>query len=170
MLENCWEDLLPLSHKSISEVGHWCWAFRPGSRSVFQFIPKVFTTLPYSLCLAHGLTSEALTTFTGHFLKSGVTSLSTFKAELLCHCSCSVWYHFLALRLQCKKIHFKMLLCRTESCWSVTYCMCRGCVAWRSIGQSLLSSHSQLSGCLYRYTHPTAANACPHTAQRALPL
>ena len=23
-------DLLPFSHKSISEVGHWCWAIRPG--------------------------------------------------------------------------------------------------------------------------------------------
>ena len=30
------------SATSISEVGHWCWAFRPGSQSAFQFIPKVF--------------------------------------------------------------------------------------------------------------------------------
>jgi hypothetical protein len=25
----------------MSEVGHGCWAIRPGSQSVFQFIPKV---------------------------------------------------------------------------------------------------------------------------------
>jgi hypothetical protein len=30
------------SATSITEVGHWCWAIRPGSQSVFQFIPKVF--------------------------------------------------------------------------------------------------------------------------------
>lgn len=34
-------DLLSFSHKSISGVGHWCWTIRPGSQSVFQFIPKV---------------------------------------------------------------------------------------------------------------------------------
>ena len=42
----CWNiaegDLLPFSHKSISEVRHWCWTIMPGSQSVFQFIPKVF--------------------------------------------------------------------------------------------------------------------------------
>jgi hypothetical protein len=48
----CWESFpldigapllgLPFSHKSISEVGHWCWAIRPSSQSAFQFIPKVF--------------------------------------------------------------------------------------------------------------------------------
>ena len=42
MLEHCCGDFLPFSHKSISEVGHWCWAIRPGSQSAFQFIPKVF--------------------------------------------------------------------------------------------------------------------------------
>ena len=42
MLEHCCGDLLPFSHRSISEVGHWCWAIRPGSQSAFQFIPKVF--------------------------------------------------------------------------------------------------------------------------------
>ena len=40
MLEHCCGDLF--SHKSRSEVGYWCWAIRPGSQSVFQFIPKVF--------------------------------------------------------------------------------------------------------------------------------
>ena len=42
MLEHCWRDLLPFSHKSISEVGHWCWVIRPGSQSAsvlrFPFI------------------------------------------------------------------------------------------------------------------------------------
>ena len=38
---HCCGDVLPFSHKRISEVGHWCWAFRPGSQSVFQFIPGV---------------------------------------------------------------------------------------------------------------------------------
>jgi hypothetical protein len=32
---------LPFSHKSISEVGHWCWAISPGLQSAFQFFPKV---------------------------------------------------------------------------------------------------------------------------------
>ena len=41
MLEHWCEVLLPFSHKSISEDGHWCWEIRPGSQSVFQFIPKV---------------------------------------------------------------------------------------------------------------------------------
>ena len=36
------QGLLLFSHKSISEVGHWCWVIRPGSQLVFQFIPKVF--------------------------------------------------------------------------------------------------------------------------------
>ena len=35
MLEHCCGDLLPFSHKNISEV-------EPGSQSAFQFIPKVF--------------------------------------------------------------------------------------------------------------------------------
>jgi hypothetical protein len=39
MLEHCCGDLLPFSHSSISEVGHWCWT---GSQSAFQIIPKVF--------------------------------------------------------------------------------------------------------------------------------
>ena len=30
------------STTSISEVGHWCRAIRPGSQSAFQFIPKSF--------------------------------------------------------------------------------------------------------------------------------
>jgi hypothetical protein len=45
MVEHCCVDLLPFSHKSIqsiSEVRHWCWAFKPGSQSVLKFIPKVF--------------------------------------------------------------------------------------------------------------------------------
>ena len=42
MLEHCCGNLLPFSHKSISEVGHWCWAIRPGSQLAFQFIPKEF--------------------------------------------------------------------------------------------------------------------------------
>lgn len=33
-------DLLWYSHKSISEVRHWCWLIRPGL-NVFHFIPKV---------------------------------------------------------------------------------------------------------------------------------
>jgi hypothetical protein len=41
-LEHCCGDLLPFSNKSISEVGHWCWAIRPSSQSAFQFIQKVF--------------------------------------------------------------------------------------------------------------------------------
>ena len=36
ILEHCCRDLLPFSHKSISEVGHWCWAIM---QSEFQFIP-----------------------------------------------------------------------------------------------------------------------------------
>ena len=42
MLEHCCRDLIPFSHKRISEVGHWCWAIRSGSQSAFQFILKVF--------------------------------------------------------------------------------------------------------------------------------
>ena len=42
MLKHCCRDLLPFSHKSISEVGHWCWVIRPDSHSAFQFIPRVF--------------------------------------------------------------------------------------------------------------------------------
>ena len=34
--------MLPFSHKSITEVGHWCWAIRSGTQSAFQFILKVF--------------------------------------------------------------------------------------------------------------------------------
>ena len=45
MLEHCCGDLLPISHKSISGVGHWCWAIRPGSQSAFQFIPKVINVV-----------------------------------------------------------------------------------------------------------------------------
>lgn len=30
-------DLLPFSHKSLTEVSHWCWVTRPG----WQFIPEV---------------------------------------------------------------------------------------------------------------------------------
>ena len=33
--------LLPLSHKSVCEVGHWCWVMRPGSQRVLEFIPEV---------------------------------------------------------------------------------------------------------------------------------
>jgi hypothetical protein len=39
---HCCGDLVPFSHKGISEVGHGCWTIRPGSQSAFQFIPKVF--------------------------------------------------------------------------------------------------------------------------------
>jgi hypothetical protein len=42
MLEHCCKDLLLFSHKSISEVRHWCWAIRPGSQSAFKLFPKVF--------------------------------------------------------------------------------------------------------------------------------
>ena len=42
MLEHCCRDLLPFSHKIISEVGHLCWAIRAGSQSAFHFIPEVF--------------------------------------------------------------------------------------------------------------------------------
>ena len=42
MLEHCCRDLLPFSHKSISEVRHLFWAIRPGSQSEFQLISKVF--------------------------------------------------------------------------------------------------------------------------------
>jgi hypothetical protein len=42
MLEHSCGDLLPFSHKSISDVGHWCWVNRPGSQLAFKFIPKVF--------------------------------------------------------------------------------------------------------------------------------
>jgi hypothetical protein len=35
-------DLLPFSHKSISEVGHWCFAIRAGLQSTFQCIPNLF--------------------------------------------------------------------------------------------------------------------------------
>jgi hypothetical protein len=42
MLEHCCRDFLPFSHKSISEVRHWCWAIRPGSQLAFQLIQKVF--------------------------------------------------------------------------------------------------------------------------------
>ena len=40
----CWNtgDLVPFTHKSISEVRHRCWAIRPGSQSAFQLSPKVF--------------------------------------------------------------------------------------------------------------------------------
>jgi hypothetical protein len=40
----CWNIAAELwfSNKSISEVGHWCWAIRTGLQSAFQFIPKVF--------------------------------------------------------------------------------------------------------------------------------
>ena len=41
MLEHCCGDLIPIQPKE-HEVGHWCWAIRPGSQSAFQFIPKVF--------------------------------------------------------------------------------------------------------------------------------
>lgn len=33
-------DLLPVSYRSISEAGNWCWIIKPGSHLVFQFIPK----------------------------------------------------------------------------------------------------------------------------------
>ena len=43
--------MLPFSHNSISEVGHWCWGIRPGSQSALQFIPKVFDGVEVSaLC------------------------------------------------------------------------------------------------------------------------
>ena len=42
MLEHCCGDLLPFSHKSISEVVHRFWAIRSGLQSAFQFIPQVF--------------------------------------------------------------------------------------------------------------------------------
>lgn len=35
-------DLFPFSHKSVSEVGHWCWEIRPSSQSAFRFNPKLF--------------------------------------------------------------------------------------------------------------------------------
>ena len=40
MLEHWKQVPAAFSHKSISEVGHRCWAIRPGSAC--QFIPKVF--------------------------------------------------------------------------------------------------------------------------------
>ena len=42
MLEHCCGNMLPSSHKSISEVRHRCWLIRPGLQSVFQIISKVF--------------------------------------------------------------------------------------------------------------------------------
>ncbi len=41
IVESGCRDLLPFSHKSISEVQHWCWVLKPGSQSVFLLIPKV---------------------------------------------------------------------------------------------------------------------------------
>lgn len=40
----CWKTMggLPFSHKSVSEVGHWCRTIRPGSLSTFQFTLKLF--------------------------------------------------------------------------------------------------------------------------------
>ncbi len=38
---SCCRDFLPFSHKSISEVQHWCWVFRSGSQSVFQVLDGV---------------------------------------------------------------------------------------------------------------------------------
>ena len=39
------------SHKSISEVGHRCWAIRPGSQSEFQFISNMFNGVEFrALC------------------------------------------------------------------------------------------------------------------------
>lgn len=31
------------SHRSISEIRHWCWVRRPGVQSTFHFISKVFS-------------------------------------------------------------------------------------------------------------------------------
>ena len=73
------------------------------------------------------LSSRCTKTFTGHFLKSGVTNLSTFKAELPSHCSSTAVYDIpfasAEYLLLCNvKKHFQILLRATESRWWVTYC------------------------------------------------
>lgn len=51
MLDQDSRDFLPVRHKSISEVRHWCWVMCLGSQSAFQFIPKVFGELYiWALC------------------------------------------------------------------------------------------------------------------------
>lgn len=42
MWKLCCRDLLSVTRKGISEVGHWCWLIRPGPQSAFQFIPLGF--------------------------------------------------------------------------------------------------------------------------------
>ena len=75
------------------------------------------------------LSTRFTKTFKGHFLKSGVTSLSTFKAELLSHCSSTPVYDiqfssfWLSTFIRCKKHNFKFCYirpsgtCGLQSLW-----------------------------------------------------
>jgi hypothetical protein len=65
MLEHCCGDLLPFSNQSIREVGHWCWAIRPGSQSAFHFIPKDSMELRSELWAGQSSSSTLIST--NHF-------------------------------------------------------------------------------------------------------
>ena len=71
------------------------------------------------------MSSRYTKTFKGHFIKSEVTSLSTFKAELLSHCSSTAVYdipcsRFEFLLLSNVKTQYPILLQKTESSRLVT--------------------------------------------------
>ena len=75
------------------------------------------------------LSSRCTKTFKGHFLKSEFTSLSTFKAQLLSHCSSAEVYDIPFLFssespfIQREK-QLKMLQHKNDLSRSVTYDLC----------------------------------------------
>jgi hypothetical protein len=59
-------DLLPFSHKCISEVGHWCWAIRPGSQSqCFNSSQRCLMGLRSGMCAGQLSSYEPIST--NHF-------------------------------------------------------------------------------------------------------
>lgn len=40
ILQAGFRNLAPVSHKSFSKIGHWCWVMRLGLQMIFQVIPK----------------------------------------------------------------------------------------------------------------------------------
>ena len=104
MMEHCCRDLLPFSHKNISEVGHWCWAIRP--RSYYNSLQRCLMRLRSGLCAGQSNSSTPIST--NHFcmdlawcagnchVETGKGLLQTVATKMEAHncleCQCMMWW------------------------------------------------------------------------------
>lgn len=87
------QDLLPFRLKSISKFKHWCWVLRPGSQSVFPFIPNVLDGVEFRHC-AGQLSSQTPKRENNVFISNGLafttTKLSCWNRKQPCPDCCHI--------------------------------------------------------------------------------